>query len=83
MSYKKLTSVLQNEEVLSSFSQNSSGKTHKWKGIINTEFFDLSETGPKQASLDKIADKIAIRFGMLKTLKKYIILEFKNLILSL
>ena len=83
MSYKKLTSVLQNEEVLSSFSQNSSGKTHKWKGIINTEFFDLSETGPKQASLDKIADKIAIRFGMLKTLKKNYFRIHKKIILYL
>jgi len=64
MSYAQLTKILENEEVLSSFTQNSSGKTHQWKGIINQDYFDLSESGAKMASLNKIADKIAERFGI-------------------
>lgn len=70
MSYKQLTKILGNEEILSSFSQNSSGKTHQWKGIINQDYFDLTESGAKNASFDKIADKIAQRFGINESIKE-------------
>ena len=62
--YDSVVALLQNDNIFSSFTQNSNKREHTFTGVINDQYFDLSETGAPKASLDKIAKAIAERFGI-------------------
>jgi len=62
--YDTLVSLTQNQNVFSSYTQNTVKREHKFTGVINDQYFDLCEVGTRQQALDKFAKTVAQRFGV-------------------
>ena len=73
--YDSIIGLLQNDNIFSSFNQTSVKREHKFTGVINDQYFDLSETGAPKASMDKIAKSIATRFGITEDITNPSVLE--------
>lgn len=73
--YDSVIGLLQNDNIFSSFTQNSNKREHKFSGVINDQFFELKETGTPKFAMDKIAKAIASRFGVDGDLSSAAVLE--------
>lgn len=73
--YDSVIGLLQNDNIFSSFTQNSNKREHKFSGVINDQFFELKEIGTPKVALDKIAKAIASRFGVNDDLSSAAVLE--------